>query len=156
MKPGLLDDMTPQECGLKEMDCALDYIPDFIIRFRIEPYSDMLVKRIKSKLTYVLTSCGCSFSRSGNSFMLTGRTCTEKELYRLSCCISKALKLKCYRGSFLLASIDRVVGEKLDDIDIYEDYATTKATLKVWKLVEAMRLLGEVKYGRFEIEGIVD
>lgn len=33
-------------------------------------------------------------------------------------------------------------------------YATTDASLKVWKLADAMRMLGEVKYGRIEFEGV--
>ena len=112
MKPDLLDGMTPQECRLKVDDSDLDdYNPDFIIRIRIEPYSDVLVRRIMSKLTYVLTSCGCTFSRSGMSFMLSGRAYTERVLYRITCNISKALKLKCNKDSFLIASIGRVVGE---------------------------------------------
>lgn len=37
---------------------------------------------------------------------------------------------------------------------IYEDYATTESPLKVWKLADAMRMLGEVKYGRIEFEGV--
>ena len=153
MKPDLLDGMTPQECRLKVDDSDQDdYNPDFIIRFRIEPYSDVLVRRIMSKLTYVLTSCGCSFSRSGMSFVLSGRAYTDKELYRLTCNISKALKLKCYKEAFLLASIGRVLGEELDVI--YEDYATTDAPLKVWKLADAMKMLGEVEYGRIEIDGV--
>lgn len=153
MKPDFLDGMEPQECSLKVDDSDQDdYNPDFIIRFRIEPYSDVLVRRIMSKLTYVLTSCGCSFSRSGLSFVLNERAYTESVLYRLSCDISKALKLKCYKDSFLLASIGRVVGEDLDVI--YEDYATNDAPLKVWKLADAMRMLGEVKYGSIEMEGV--
>lgn len=153
MKPDLLDGLEPQECRLKVEDSDQDnYTPDFIIRFRIEPYSDVLVRRIMSKLTYVLTSCGCSFSRSGMSFVLNERAYTEKVLYRLSCNISNALKLKSYKDAFLLDSIGRVVGEKLDEM--YEDYATTDAPLKVWKLADAMRMLGEVKYGRIEIEGV--
>ena len=153
MKPDFLDGMEPQECSLKVDDNDLDdYTPDFIIRFRIEPYSDVLVRRIMSKLTYVLTSCGCSFSRSGMSFVLIERAYTERVLYRLSCNISKALKLKCYKDSFLLASIGRVVGEKLDVM--YEDFATTNAPLKVWKLADAMRMLGEVEYGKIEFEGV--
>jgi hypothetical protein len=152
MKPDLLDGLEPQECSLKVEDSDQDnYTPDFIIRFRIEPYSDVLVRRIMSKLTYVLSSCGCSFSRSGMSYVLNERAYTEKVLYRITCNISKALKLKCYKDAFLLASIGRVVGEELDEI--YEDYATTDAPLKVWKLADAMRMLGEVKYGRIEIEG---
>ena len=103
MKPDFLDGLTPQECSLKVDDSDQDdYTPDFIIRFRIEPYSDVLVRRIMSKLTYVLTSCGCSFSRSGMSFVLI-----ERALYRLSCNISKALKLKCYKDSFLLECLAR-------------------------------------------------
>ena len=153
MKPGLLDGLTPQECSLKVDDGDQDdYNPDFIVRFRIEPYSDVLVRRIMRKLTYVLTSCGCYFSRSGMSFVLNERAYTEKVLYRLSCNISKALNLKCYKDSFLLASIGRVVGEGLDVI--YEDYATTESPLKVWKLADAMRMLGEVEYGRIEFEGV--
>lgn len=153
MKPDFLDGLTPQECSLKVDDGELDdYNPDFIIRFRIEPYSDVLVRRIMRKLTYVLTSCGCSFSRSGMSFVLNERAYTEKVLYRLSYNISKALKLKCYKDSFLIASIGRVVGEEFNVI--YEDYATTESPLKVWKLADAMRMLGEVKYGRIEFEGV--
>jgi hypothetical protein len=152
MKPDFLDGMTPQECSLKVDDSDLDdYNHDFIIRFRIEPYSDVLVRKIMSKLKDVLTSCSCSFSRSGMSFVLNERAYTEKVLYRITCNISKALNLKCYKETFLLASIGRVVGEELDEI--YEDYATTDAPLKVWKLADAMRMLGEVKYGRIEIEG---
>ena len=71
---------------------------------------------------------------------------------RITCNISKALNLKCYKEAFLLATIGRVVGEELDEI--YEDYATTDAPLKVWKLADAMRMLGEVKYGRIDIEGV--
>ena len=153
MKPDLLDGLEPQECSLKVEDSDQDnYTPDFIIRFRIEPYSDVLVRRIMSKLTYVLTSCGCSFSRSGMSFVLIERAYIERVLYRLTYNLSKALNLKCYKDAFLLASIGRVVGEKLDEI--YEDYATTDAPLKVWKLADAMRMLGEVKYGRIEIDGV--
>lgn len=153
MKPDFLDGLEPQECNLKVDDSDQDdYTPDFIIRFRIEPYSDVLVRRIMSKFTYVLTSCGCSFSRSGMSFVLNERAYTEKVLYRLSYNISKALKLKCYKDSFLLASMGKVVGKELDEI--YEDYATTDAPLKVWKLADAMRMLGEVKYGRIEMEGV--
>ena len=153
MKPDLLDGLTPQECSLKVDDSDQDdYNPDFIIRFRIEPYSDVLVRRIMSKLTYVLTSCGCSFSRGGMSFVCGEIAFTERELSRMTSNMSKALKLKCYKDSFLLASIGRVVGEGLDVI--YEDYATTDAPLKVWKLADAMRMLGEVKYGRIELEGV--
>ena len=86
------------------------------------------------------------------SFMLSERTYTGKVLYRLTCNISKALKFKCYKDSFLLASIGRVVGEDLDVI--YEDYATTEAPLKVWKLADAVRMLGEAKYERIETEGV--
>lgn len=153
MKPDFLDGMEPQECSLKVDDSDLDdYTPDFIIRFRIEPYSDVLVRRIMSKLTYVLTSCGCSFSRSGMSFVLIESAYTERVIYRLSYNISKALKLKCYKDAFLIASIGKVVGEEFNVI--YEDYATTDAPLKVWKLADAMRMLGEVKYGRIEMEGV--
>ena len=153
MKPDLLDGLEPQECSLKVDDSDQDdYNPDFIIRFRIEPYSDVLVRKIMSKLKDVLTSCSCSFSRSGMSFVLNEGAYTERVLYRLSCNISKALKLKCYKDSFLIASIGRIIGEELDDI--YEDYATTDAPLKVWKLADAMRMLGEVEYGRIEIDGV--
>lgn len=153
MNLDFLDGLTPQECSLKVDDSDLDdYNPDFIVRIRIEPYSDVVVRRIMSKLKDVLTSCSCSFSRSGMSFVLNERAYTEKVLYRLSYNISKALKLKCYKDSFLLASMGKVVGKELDEI--YEDYATTDAPLKVWKLADAMRILGEVKYGRIEMEGV--
>lgn len=33
-------------------------------------------------------------------------------------------------------------------------YATTDASLKVWKLADAMRMLGEVEYGKIEFEGV--
>jgi hypothetical protein len=86
------------------------------------------------------------------SFVLIERAYIERVLYRLTCNLSKALNLKCYKDSFLLASIGKVVGEEFDEI--YEDYATTDAPLKVWKLADAMRMLGEVEYGRIDIEGV--
>ena len=49
MKPDFLDGLEPQECNLKVDDSDQDdYTPDFIIRFRIEPYSDVLVRMIMS------------------------------------------------------------------------------------------------------------
>lgn len=151
MKPDILDDLDPQECHVIDDDCTLEYSPEFIVKIKVVPYSKVLARRIKRKLDYVLDSCGCSFSRSGNTFMSCDRPFTEDELYRLNCNISKAMNIKGYRDFFLLVNICRVEGDS--QVTIYEDFATPEASLKVWKLADAMRILGEWKYGRIEIEG---
>ena len=150
MKPDILDDLVPQECHVIDDDCTLEYSPEFIVKIKVVPYSKVLARRIKRKLDYVLESYGCSFSCSGDTFMSCDRPLTEDELYRLNCNISKAMSIKGYRDFFLLVNICRIEGDS--QVTIYEDYATSEAPLKVWKLIDAMRMLGKAKYGRIEIE----
>lgn len=151
MKPDILDGLDPQECRVRD-DSNLEYPPEFIVKIKVVPYSKVLARRIKRKLDYVLESCGCTFSRSGNTFMSCERPFTEGELYRLNSNISKAMNIKGYKDFFLLVNICRVEGDS--QVTIYEDYATPEALLKVWKLADAMRILGEWKYGRIEMEGV--